>query len=360
MAESAGGQEKTEKATPKRLEDARQKGNVAKSQELPSASVLLAGLLTLGFTASMIYTRLSEIFIGLLANAGSIRLDSGDGSALLVGALFNGVKIVAPIMAVVFIVAVLVNFAQVGPLLTFKPLQPKFSKINPFKGMKKFFSLKIVADTIKNILKLMAVGFVAYQVVEGEMDQLGNLADFSLEQVVVYIISICFKIFLRCALLILAIAFIDFLYQRWQYMKNLKMSKQEIRDEFKQREGDPMVKARIRSIQRKMASERMMEAVPEADVVITNPTHLAVALAYQSGEIPAPKLVAKGADLMAKKIRELAEEHGIPIVEEKPLAHALYKLDIGQVIPEELYQAVAHVLAYVFQLKNRQAGQGLG
>ncbi len=356
MAESSGGQEKTEKATPKRLEEARKKGNVAKSQELPSASVLLAGLLTLGFTASMIYTNLSEIFIGLLSNAGSIRLDSGDGSALLTGALFNALKIVAPIMAVVFIVAVLVNFAQVGPLLTFQPLQPKFSKINPFKGLKKFFSLKIVVDTLKNMLKLLAVGFVAYKVVEGEMDQLGTLGDLSLEQIVVYIISICFKIFLRCALLILAIAFADFVYQRWQYMKNLKMSKQEIRDEFKQREGDPMIKARIRSIQRKMATERMMEAVPDADVVITNPTHLAVALAYRSGEIPAPKIVAKGADLMAKRIRDLAEENGVPVVEEKPLAQALYKLDIGQVIPEELYQAVAQVLAFVFQLKERQAG----
>ena len=357
MADSSSGQEKTEKATPKRLEDARQKGNVAKSMELPSASVLLSGLLTLGFTASLIYSNLSEIFIGLLANAGSIRLDSGEGSAILEGALFNAFKVVAPVMVVVFIVAVLVNFAQVGPLLTFQPLQPKFSKINPFKGMKRFFSLRIVADTIKNMLKLLAVGFVAYKTVIGEMDQIGGLAGLSLEQIVVYIISVCFKIFLRCALLILAIAFIDFLYQRWQYMKSLKMSKQEVKDEFKQREGDPMVKARIRSIQRKMAAERMMEAIPGADVVITNPTHLAVALSYVSGQIPAPKVVAKGADLMAKRIREVAQEHGVPIVEEKPLAQALFKLEIGQIIPEELYQAVAKVLAYVFQLKERKAGR---
>ena len=239
MAEQANSQEKTEKATPKRLEEARKKGNVGKSMELPSASVLLAGLLTLGFTSSLIYTGLSQIFIGLLANAGNIRLDSGDGTEIISGAIFTGVRIVMPIMAVVFIAAVLVNFAQVGPLLTFEPLQPKFSKINPFKGMKKFFSIRIVADTIKNLLKLIAVGFVAYKTVEGEMDQLGGLAGLSLEQIVVYIVSVCFKIFLRCALLILAIAFIDFLYQRWQYMKNLKMSKQEVRDEYKQRGRRP-------------------------------------------------------------------------------------------------------------------------
>ena len=358
MADQASSQEKTEKATPKRMEEARKKGNVGKSQELPSASVLISGLLTLGFTASMMYAGLSEIFIGLLGNAASIRLDSGDGMEIISGAIVTGVKIVMPIMAVVFIAAVLVNFAQVGPLLTFQPLQPKFSKINPFKGMKKFFSLRIVADLIKNVLKLVAVGFVAYKTVEGEMDQLGGLAGLSLEQIVVYIISVCFKIFLRCALLILAIAFLDFVYQRWQYMKNLRMSKQEVRDEYKQREGDPMVKSRIRSIQRKMAQKRMMEAVPQADVVITNPTHLAVALAYQSGEAPAPKVVAKGADLMAKRIRELAEEYGIPIVEEKPLAWALFKLEVGQVIPEDLYQAVAKVLAYVYQLKRRKAGLG--
>jgi len=354
MAEQ-GGQEKTEQATPKRLEEARQKGNVAKSMELPSASVLLAGLLALAFTAPLIHGQLSGLFVGILGQAGEISLDLGGAAAFLTGALLSGLKIAAPVMAVVFAVAVLVNFFQVGALFTLKPLQPKLEKINPAKGIKRYFSVRTLADLIKNLAKLILVGVVAYKTVEGEMAGLAGLASMSVEQIVVYILSICFQIFLRCALLILALALADFAFQRWQYNKNLMMSKQEVKDEYKQREGDPLVKSKIRAIQRRLANERMMDAVPEADVVITNPTHLAVALSYRSGEMSAPKVVAKGADLLAERIKEKAQEHGIPLVEDKPLARALYRLEVGQVIPEELFQAVAKVLAYVYQLKDRKS-----
>lgn len=358
MAEK-GGQEKTEQATPKRVEEARQKGNVAKSMELPSASVLLAGLLTLAFTAPLIHGRLTDLFVSVLSRIGQIPLDLSGAATFLSGVLLTGFKVVAPVMAVVFIVAVLVNFFQVGALFTLKPLQPKLEKINPAKGIKRYFSVKTLADLIKNLAKIILVGVVAYKTVEGEMAGLAGLAGLSVEQIVVYILSMCFQIFLRCALLILALALLDYAFQRWQYNKNLMMSKQEVKDEYKQREGDPLVKSKIRSIQRRLANERMMDAVPEADVVITNPTHLAVALAYRSGEMSAPKVLAKGANLLAEKIKEIAAEHGVPVVEDKPLARALYKLEVGQVIPEELFQTVAKVLAYVYQLKDRKlAGAG--
>lgn len=260
-----------------------------------------------------------------------------------------------PVMLVVFLVALLVNYAQVGPLFTLKPLQPKFEKINPAKGVKKYFSIKILAELLKNVLKLAAICYVAYATVAAEMATVTSLSSLTVQQIVIYILSICFKIFLRCALLIMVLAFMDFAFQKWQHEKQLRMSKQEVKDEFKQREGDPMIKARIRTIQRKMASQRMMEAVPQADVVVTNPSHLAVALRYVTGEMAAPQVVAKGAGLLAEKIKKLAQAYNIPLIEDKPLAQALYRLEVGQSIPEDFYQAVARILAYVYQLKDKKA-----
>lgn len=355
----AGGQEKTEKATPKRRQDAREKGNVPKSQELPSAAVLMAGLLTLSFTAAYMWRNLTEMARLALSQAGQISLSQGDSSGFILYALKNAALTVAPIMVVVFIVAILANVAQFGFLFSQKALQPKFDKLNPIKGMKKFFSLRIIVDTFKSIFKLLAVGLVAWLTVEDEMATLATLAAWPVEEIITYILTICFEIFLKCALVILALAFADWAYQKYEYEKNLKMSKQEVKDEFKQREGDPMVKSRIRSIQRQLANQRMMEAVPDADVVVTNPTHLAVALLYRAEVMNAPQIVAKGADRIAERIKAMAAENDIPVVEEKPLAQALFKLEIGQFVPEELFQAVAHVLAYVYQLKGqRQAANG--
>ncbi len=359
MAER-GAQDKTEKATPKRRRDARKKGNVAKSKELPSVAVLLGGLLTLSFTAGLIHGNLTSLMASVFSQVGQINLGAGDGSVFFRTVVWGGARVVAPVFAAVLAMALLVNYAQIGALFTLEPIKPKLEKINPIKGLKNIFSMRTLFEAVKNILKLVLVGYIAYLTVKSEWPFLPNLVDFTPYQIVVYVLSTAFKIFLRCCLAILALAIIDYAYQKWQYEKGLRMSKQEVKDEFKQREGDPLVKSRIRSIQRQLASTRMMQAVPEADVVITNPVHLAVALQYVSGQMEAPKVVAKGAETLAERIKEIAAEHGVPIIEDKPLAQTLFKLKLGQVIPVELYEAVAQILAHVYQLRDQAARPAAG
>ena len=213
-------------------------------------------------------------------------------------------------------------------------------------------SFKSLVEMLKSVAKLGLVGYVAYRIVMNEKGGLALLADMDVTAILAYIMKVNLKIFFWCTVLILVLAIIDFVYQRWQHEKNLKMSKQEVKDEFKQREGDPMVKSRIRNIQRKMAHQRMMTAVPTADAIITNPTHLAVAIKYDAVKMDAPRVVAKGAGFVAERIKKMAQAYGVPIIENKPLARALFKLEIGQLIPADLYKAVAEVLAYVYKLKR--------
>ncbi len=352
MAER-GAHDKTEKATPKRRRDARRKGTVAKSKELPMVAVLLSGLLTLALSGSYIYAQMTDMMTHTLSLVGTLNLGGGEGMRLLHFIAAAGARILAPIMLVMLFVAVMANYLQIGALFTVEPLKPNLNKINPIRGLKNLFSLRSLFEAFKGVAKVLIIGYVAYLTVAGESENLPALVSLTTSQLLLYILKVAFKIFLRCCLLILMLAVLDYAFQKWQYEKNLRMSKQEIKDEFKQREGDPMVKARIRSIQRQLASQRMMEAVPKADVVITNPTHLAVALRYESGEMEAPQVVAKGAGFLAEKIKQIAEAHEVPIVEDKPLAQALFHLQIGQIIPVELYQAVAQVLAYVYQQGRR-------
>jgi len=353
-----GSQDKSEKATPKRRRDARKKGNVAKSREIPSVAVLLAGLGTLSLTASSIYTHMTGLMSQTLSQVGLLKLGSGDGTLLFHRAAMTLASVVLPVMLVVTFVAVLTNYVQIGALFTVEPLKPKFDKINPMKGLKNLFSIRTLFEAAKNLMKLIIIGYIAYLTLKGEWDNLPALVNLDTIQILIFILQVAFKVFLRCCLAILILAVLDYAYQKWQYEKNLRMSKQDVKDEFKQREGDPLVKSRIRAIQRKLASQRMMEAVPEADVVVTNPTHLAVALKYISGEMEAPQVVAKGAGLVAERIKQLAEAYGVPIVENKPLAQSLFKLEVGRIIPVELYQAVAQLLAYVYSLKGGKAARG--
>ena len=354
MADSA--QQKSEQATPKRREDARERGNVAKSRELPSAAVLLAGLGATAFTAQSFHQHISSLMITVFNGIDHFELGQASTAALLDQVMYTMGVIVLPVMIVIFITAVLANFIQIGALFTLKTIQPKLSKINPFTGIKRLFSLNALTDLIKNVLKLLAVGWVAYKTVMAEMPTLMNVADMSVGGIVAYILELILTIFLRCSLLILALALFDYFYQKWNWARQLKMTKQEVKDEFKNREGDPLVKSKIRQIQRELASRRMMDDVPSADVIVTNPTHLAVALRYDKQAMDAPKIVAKGADQVAQRIKTIAAAYDVPVVENKPLARALFKLDIGQVIPEDLYQTVAHVLAYVYSL-DRQAAR---
>ncbi|MBW2617259.1 MAG: flagellar biosynthesis protein FlhB [Deltaproteobacteria bacterium] len=355
-----GSQDKSEKATPKRRREARRKGNVAKSKELPSVAVLMAGMGVLAYTGSHFYTHLSGIMATALTQAGTLNMGAGEGMAYFHQLALVMAKMLAPVLLAVFVVALLTNYFQVGALLTFEPLMPKLNKINPLSGFKRMFSLRTMVETIKAVCKIIIIAYVAYVTVRGELDTMTTLTALEPIQIMVFILKTAFKIFVRCCVLIFILAVLDYIYQKWQHEKSLRMSKQEIKDEFKQREGDPLVKSRIRQIQRQMAGRRMMEAVPEADVVVTNPIHLAVALTYENSDMEAPQLVAKGAGLVAEKIKELAQKHGVAMVENKPLAQALFRLEVGQVIPIELYQTVAEVLAYVYQVKEKKSALAAG
>ena len=354
MAEQ-GAQDKSEKPTAKRRQQSREKGQVAKSQELSGAMVLMAGLLAFLLFGSYIYSQVYGFTGFMLGNLAQLTINRDNVLSMLGQWSYFFFATIAPILLFVVLAAIVFNIVQVGFMWAPSRLKPDLKKINPLKGFKRFFSKRIIFDLFKNIMKLVVVGVVAYATVSSEWEHLSQLGDRAeVASIMVYLMEVCFKIFWRAVLAMLILAVIDWVYQKYDFEKNLKMSKQEIKDEFKQSEGDPHVKARIRSLQRDAARKRMMSSVPEADVVITNPTHLAVALAYRPGEMDAPHVVAKGANLVAEKIKKLAYEAGVPVIEDKPLAQALYKMaEVGQRIPFEMYEAVATILAHVYRQKNK-------
>lgn len=356
MADESSGQEKSEDPTPRRLQEARKKGDVAKSMEVPSAAVLLAGLLTLYFTSGYMLDRLGKMVAHFLANLHTIQVIQGNMTALTREALLTTALVLAPVMGAIIVVALVANYAQVGVLFTTEKISPKLEKINPLRGFSNIFSKQTLATMVKSIAKLAIVGYVAYGEVEAAMPGILPLMDQPPYQILVFMSRVAFWIFLKAALIIAVLAAMDYGFQRWQFMEKMKMTKQEIKDEAKQTEGDPHVKGRIRAIQMEMARRRMMAEVPKADVVITNPTRLAIALKYDGLSMAAPTVVAKGAGVIAQRIKEIAAEHGIPLVENKPLAQALYKtVELNATIPANLFQAVAEVLAYVYSLKKKSA-----
>ncbi|MBU0481467.1 MAG: flagellar biosynthesis protein FlhB [Proteobacteria bacterium] len=356
MAEESSGQEKTEQATPRRIADARKKGDVAKSAEVPSAAVLLAALFTLYLTGDYMLQRMMLLLTHYLGNLAQIEIVAVNMQQMTLDSLTGSAFILAPLMMAIFITAIIANFAQFGLLFAPDRITPKFSKVNPIQGFSNLFSKQTLAQTIKSVLKVLLIGYVAYYEVMKALPGILPLMDEGPYQILAFMARIAFWIFLKCALVIAALAAADYAFQRWQFMEKMKMTKQEIKDEAKQTEGDPHVKGRIRSIQMEMARRRMMEEVPNADVIITNPTHLAIALRYNAEAMNAPIVIAKGAGIIAERIKEVALEHHIPIMEDKPLARALYKnVKLDSPIPENLFQAVAEVLAYVYGLKRKSA-----
>ena len=352
-----GDQEKTEKPTPKKLADARKKGQVAKSPEMSTAFILLGSLGVLLFAGPWMFWGLNEFMHGIFANLGTLHIE-GDSSRAFLFEIFEQVLIILiPLMVVLVILGVGANLMQVGFLFTFEPFTPKLSKFNPITGMKKFVSLRALVDLLKSGIKILFIGGVAYAVMMGEIDIIPSLIEMSVGQILSVICIASLKIFFYASLAMLVLAVIDFIYQKWQHTKDLMMSKQEVKDEAKQSEGDPQVKSKIRQAQREMAMRRMMQAVPEADVIITNPTSLAIALRYDAEKMVAPQIVAKGAGFVAERIKEIARENDVPIVENKPLAQVLYKAgEIGDSIPDSLYRAVAEILAYVYKLRQMNMG----
>jgi flagellar biosynthesis protein FlhB len=346
-------QEKTEKATPRRREEVRRKGEVAKSRELPSAAVLLSGALALGVMGSFTYREVAGITRSILSFS-AVRGEGVEEMLLLLEECVRTFLLaMSPLLALVFVTAVAANLAQVGFLFAPEAIKPKLSKVNPLKGFARLFSKQSLMELIKSLLKLLIIGIVATVSIRKELGGLIDLGEMEVLSVALHLLLGIFRIVIKCALAIMVVVGLDYAFQRWEYEKRIRMTRQEVKDELKKSEGDPLIKARVKSIQREMARRRMMQSVAKADVVITNPTHIAVALSYDSPNMNAPQLVAKGAEKMAEKIREVARKNGIPIVENKKLAQSLFALvEPGQEIPGTLYQAVAEILAYVYRLKG--------
>jgi len=347
-------QERTEQPTAKKLQKAREKGQVPKSQEVSSAFIILTGAAVLLTAGPWIFGSLMDLMQGIFQQLGTLNTQKESIRTLLADLFVRFLIITAPILISVAVVGIAANLAQVGFLFTLEPFSPKLSKFNPITGAKKFVSLRSLMELIKSMLKILYIGGIAWLVLRGEMEALPSLMEMSVGQIVSFIGIVSLKVMFYVSLAMLVLAAIDFTYQRWQHNKDLKMTKQEVKDERKQTEGDPKVKSRIRQVQREMAARRMMAAVPDADVIITNPTHIAIAIKYESGEMFAPQIVAKGAGLIAERIKGIALENNIPVVENKPLARTLFKTtEINDFVPADLYRAVAEVLAYVYRLKGR-------
>jgi len=355
MAEDNKDQEKTEQATSKRRQDAREKGQVAKSRELASVAVLGACLLYFYFDASVMANRLMDMMKMSFRKSGQLTITIDTIQSLLFDLVFQIFILLGPFLLIVLLAGFIVNILQVGFLFSSEAITPKFSKIDPFKGFQRLFSLRSLVEFVKVILKMAIVGIVAYLTIKDEFKMISPLVDLKANDFLSFIGKVSFKILYTTCWVLVILAILDYVYQRWEHEKSLKMSKQEIKEENRQTEGDPLIKGRIKRLQREIARKRMMAAVPKADVVLTNPTHLAVAIRYQPETMNAPCVIAKGAGFIAERIKEIARNSGVPVIENKAVAQVLYKMvAVEQTIPINLYKAIAEILAYVYSLKQKR------
>lgn len=360
FAQEGMGGERTEPATDKKITDARKKGQVAKSKELGNGFALITMFLVLknfiGYigsglleTFSIIYSKIPQMVI----------LEGGTLNIELFGSIVKmGVErlllIVLPIFLIVALVAFVVEIVQVKWQLTSEPLKPKFSKLDPIKGMKKIISLNSLVELVKSILKIVLLVYVAYSTLVNEMDTLFIMWNMPIYSAITIMGEITFNLGLKIACAYMIIAWGDYVYQKWKFSKDMRMSKAEIKEERKNAEGDPMIKSKQRRKMLEVSMRRMMSDLPKADVVITNPTHFAVALKYDPEIAMAPIVIAKGEDHLALRIKEIAKEHKIEIIEDKPLARMLYaNVEVGEQIPEELFQAVAEILSVIYKMQGR-------
>lgn len=355
MAEDQGS--KTENATPRKREKSREEGQVANSKELTSFAVLFAAAIVFYFGADWMVGSLREMMRGLFLMIGGVALNVDSLYTLFAHLGLKVVILLAPLLLAVMVAGVAANVAQVGFRITPKTLAPDLKKVDPINGFKRIVSLRSLVELIKSVAKIILISWIAYGVMRDSFPEMVSLSLLTLPEIIAFVGVVSFKILLRVLGALLILAVLDFAYQRYDHDKRIRMSKNEVKDELKNFEGDPKIKARQRSIQREMAMRRMMAEVPKADVIITNPTHVAVAIKYDVLRADAPTVVAKGQNLVAEKIKEKAMEAGVPIVERPPLARQLFKsVKIGQMIPRDLFEAVAQVLAYIYNLKNSKVG----
>ncbi|MFK7695821.1 flagellar biosynthesis protein FlhB [Paenibacillus sp. HJGM_3] len=346
--------EKTEQATPRKRQDARKKGQVAKSMEVPASLVLLSVLLILFLYGSVMRERIEKLFTVTFTDYMHMELTFSNITLIFAQLMSEGLILLAPLFLIVVVVAFLALYFQVGLMVTGDPLIPKFDKLDPLKGVANLFKLRSVIELIKSILKMSIIGGVVFYTIWKEKQNLIQMAEWPLGQTFAFTGHLILILGLQIAVILLILALFDYFYQKYEFEKSLRMSKDDIRQEYKNTEGDPLIKGKIREKQKRMAMMRMMQDVPKADVVITNPTHFAVAMKYDPQKSDAPVVLAKGMDYIALRIRQVAKENGVVTMENKPLARALYEqVEIGQTIPADLFQAVAEVLAYVYKLKGK-------
>ena len=346
--------EKTEEPTAKKRADARKKGQVARSQELNTAFVLLIGFLILRVLWEYLYVNIAEYTIYLYTHLSQSMSTEGI-SELFIGIMLLLAKTAFPVMIAILIVGLAVNVYQVGLMFSTEKMEFRLSNLNPINGFGRIFSKRSLVELFKSIFKIIVIGYFLYLYLKDQIPYMPQFIFFDLPESLAMIADIIFTMAFQVIAVIMIMAAADYAYQKWQTTQDLKMSKQEVKDEFKQMEGDPQIKGKIKQKQRQMAMQRMMSEVPKADVIVTNPTHLAIALQYKKGMI-APVVLAKGQDLVAERIKQIAREHRIIIVENKPVARALYEaVEVGGTVPAELYQAVAEIIAYVYRIKHRKA-----
>lgn len=353
MAENEDGMEKSEEPSSRKLEKAREKGQVPSTKEFSPVLVFFGAMGMIAMWAPLAWQHLQRTSADWFETAGLRVMTPDTLQALIIEMIESSMVIVLPFALVLAAIGVLATVLQTGPLWVEDGLQPKISKLNPVKGLKRIFSMKGVAELVKTLLKLAILAGISFVIIEDHLSEIVQLPGMSIGEVFHRIGVIAFELVMAIGLVLLVLAVGDFAFQRWQFSKDQRMTKQEVKDEMKDVEGNPLVRSRRMSLQRDRARQRMMQAVPSADVVITNPTHLAVALKYDPDKSDAPMVLAKGAGYVAEQIKQVARSAGIPIVENKPVAQGLYKLvEVGRSIPTDLYKAVAEVLAYVYRLKQ--------
>ncbi len=351
----AGDEEKTEEPSGRRLGEAREKGNIAFSADLNNAVGLLGGLVLIYNVGVLTYQVMDKTFKVTLGHLFYKDFSQDVIMDIILSQFYVLTKMLFPILGGLMLIGLIISYVQTGFMLNFGLLKLNLGKLNFIAGAKNLISPQSFVKLLFSVLKVVVLAGMSYLYMKDKFNSIIDALDFDVAQIFITLFSMMYGLALRLAMILFILAAADFLYQKWQYKRNLRMTKQEVKEERKQMEGDPLIKGKIRSIQLQMSRKRMMTAVPTADVVVTNPTHFAVALKYDSKVMKSPTVVAKGADLIAKRIKEIAIKHKVPLVEDKPLAQTLYKsVEIGREVPQKLFYAVAKVLAYVYQLKRER------
>jgi len=354
MAEEAPtGGERTEAPSAKRREDFRKKGQVAQSKEVQTAALFTVMLLFWIFYMPSFWRGLTDLLASIWQSIHAVDLTPQSTINIFLFLLQKSGVLLLPLFLLVLLIGFFSSFLQFGWLLTAHPLIPDFAKLDPIQGFSRIFSRRSVVELIKSMLKVLLISWVSISTVMDNFNEALILIDTSTTLTLMFLARVSMLILAKICAIMILIAILDFSFSKWEMEEKMKMTKQELKEEFKETEGDPHIKAQIRAIQQQMARKRMMAEVPRADVVITNPTHISVAIRYDSAKMDAPVIVAKGVDYVAMKIREIARENNIPLVENPPVARLLHKLDLGATIPEELFRAVAEILAHVYSLKKR-------